>query len=176
MIFLSVCHRRLSPARRAGKGPLSRDSQASLVNPTAGLFRHTASIFPAIHQGLLRQIALSGEKIPRRWAHFQFLNRAWGTPGQSPLPRRLPGAASTGVLLRPPDRQKLRPQALWQRKERNGKSGHSENAKTAPSSEGERGFGQIGSCAGTGDQVAPNQPMGTSTRAGKIAMAKHRMV
>ena len=29
-------------------------------------FRHTALIFLAIHQVLLRQIALSGEKIPRR--------------------------------------------------------------------------------------------------------------
>ena len=49
--------------------------------------------------------------------------------------------------------------------------------KTAPSIEGERGFGQIGSCAGTGgDQDAPNHPMGTSTRKGKIARAKQRIV
>ena len=39
-------------------------------------FRYTASIFLAIHKVLLRQIALSGEKIPRRWAHFQFSNKA----------------------------------------------------------------------------------------------------
>ena len=38
-------------------------------------FRHTALIFLAIHKVLLRQIALSGEKISRRWAHFQFSNR-----------------------------------------------------------------------------------------------------
>ncbi len=37
--------------------------------------RHTALIFLAIHKVLLRQIALSGEKISRRWAHFQFSNR-----------------------------------------------------------------------------------------------------
>lgn len=49
--------------------------------------------------------------------------------------------------------------------------------KTAPSIEGERGFGQIESCAGTGgDQDAPNHPMGTSTRKGKIARAKQRIV
>ena len=39
-------------------------------------FRHTALIFLAIHKVLLRQIALSGEKIPRRWAHFHALNKA----------------------------------------------------------------------------------------------------
>ena len=38
-------------------------------------FRYAALIFLAIHQGLLRQIALPGEKIPRRWAHFQFSNK-----------------------------------------------------------------------------------------------------
>ena len=38
-------------------------------------FRHTALIFLAIHKVLLRQIALSGEKISRRWAYFQFSNR-----------------------------------------------------------------------------------------------------
>ena len=39
-------------------------------------FRHTALIFLAIHKVLPRQIALSGEKIPRRRAHFQFSNKA----------------------------------------------------------------------------------------------------
>ena len=39
-------------------------------------FRHTALIFLAIHQVLLRQIALSGEKILRCWAYFQFSNKA----------------------------------------------------------------------------------------------------
>src|SRR5699024_8973948 len=39
-------------------------------------FRHTALIFLAIHKVLPRQIALSGEKIPRRWTHFQFSNKA----------------------------------------------------------------------------------------------------
>ena len=38
-------------------------------------FRHTALIFLAIHKVSRRQIALSGEKISRRWAHFQFSNR-----------------------------------------------------------------------------------------------------
>ena len=38
--------------------------------------RHTALIFLAIHKVLPRQIALSGEKIPRRRAHFQFSNKA----------------------------------------------------------------------------------------------------
>ena len=33
-------------------------------------FRHTALMFLAIHKVLLRQIALPGEKIPRRWAQF----------------------------------------------------------------------------------------------------------
>ena len=40
-------------------------------------FRHTALIFLAIHKVLPRQIAWSGEKIPCRWTHFQFSNRAW---------------------------------------------------------------------------------------------------
>ena len=39
-------------------------------------FRHTALIFLAIHKVLPRQIALSGKKIPRRRAHFQFSNKA----------------------------------------------------------------------------------------------------
>ena len=38
-------------------------------------FRHTALIFLAIHKVSRRQIALSGENISRRWAHFQFSNR-----------------------------------------------------------------------------------------------------
>ena len=38
--------------------------------------RHTALISLAIHKVLPRQIALSGEKIPRRWTHFQFSNKA----------------------------------------------------------------------------------------------------
>ena len=38
--------------------------------------RYAALIFPAIHQGLPHQIALSGEKIPCRWTQFQFSNRA----------------------------------------------------------------------------------------------------
>ena len=38
--------------------------------------RHTALIFLAIHKVLLRQIALSGEKILRCWANFQFSNKA----------------------------------------------------------------------------------------------------
>ena len=38
-------------------------------------FRYAALIFLAIHQGLLRQIALPSEKFPRRRAHFQFSNK-----------------------------------------------------------------------------------------------------
>ena len=37
--------------------------------------RHAGLIFLAIHQGLLRQIALPGEKIPRPWAYFQYSNK-----------------------------------------------------------------------------------------------------
>ncbi len=40
-------------------------------------FRHTALIFLAIHKVLLRQIALSGEKILRCRAYFHFSNKAW---------------------------------------------------------------------------------------------------
>ena len=39
-------------------------------------FRDTALIFLAIHKVLLRQIALSGEKILRCWVYFQFSNKA----------------------------------------------------------------------------------------------------
>ena len=39
-------------------------------------FHHSALIFLAIHKVWLRQIALIGEKISRRWAFRQFSNEA----------------------------------------------------------------------------------------------------
>ena len=46
--------------------------------PHEVLFRHAALILLAIHKVLRRQIALSGEKIPRHWSHFQCSNKARG--------------------------------------------------------------------------------------------------
>ena len=75
-----VARRELRPATqilRAGNTAKSRPCLKNVNMPKRRVFsRHTALIFLAIQKVLPRQIALSDEKIPRRWSHFQFSNKA----------------------------------------------------------------------------------------------------
>ena len=66
-----------SCSRPASKRSVSPRPCLKNVNmPKQRVFsRYAALIFLAIHQGLLRQIALPSEKFPRRRAHFQFSNK-----------------------------------------------------------------------------------------------------
>ena len=64
-----------SPVGRSLLGKRVGDRVHIQVNENYGYDAVIRSIL-AIHKVLPRQIALSGEKIPRRRAHFQFSNKA----------------------------------------------------------------------------------------------------